>query len=66
MAEREKEVIVTSDGGGSGGLIVVVLLLLAVIVGLFFMFGSNLMGDGKTDINADVKIETPAAPAPSN
>lgn len=65
MAEREKEVIVTGSGGG--GMIAVAVLLLAVIVGLFFLFGGNLMGDGKSDINADVKVETPAsAPAPSN
>lgn len=62
MAEPEREVIVTRDGGGgSGGWIVAVILLLAIIVGLFFVFGGDVLkGSGATDIKADVKIDTPA------
>ena len=62
MAEREREVIVT-DGGdrGGGGAIIAVVLLIAVLVVLFFVFGRGLLnGDGATDINADVKVETPS------
>jgi len=61
MAEREKEVIVTSDGGGGGGAIVALVLLIAVVVVLFLLFGRGLIGgDGATDINADIKVDTPA------
>jgi predicted metalloprotease len=63
MAEREKEVIVTSDGGGGGGagMIIGVVLVLAVIVILFLVFGRGLLGgSGTKDINADIKIDTPA------
>ena len=61
MAEREKEVIVTSDGGGGSGAIIAVVLLIAVVVVLFLLFGRGLLsGDGTTDINADIKVDTPA------
>ena len=61
MAEREKEVIVTGDGGGGGGfgMLAGVILVLAVLAILFFVFKDRIMG-GSQDINADVKIETPA------
>ena len=62
MAEREREVIVTNDGGGGGGTaIIAVVLLIAVVVVLFLVFGRGLLsGDGATDINADIKVDTPA------
>lgn len=61
MAEREKEVIVTNGGGGGGsGTIIAVVLLIAVLVVLFLVFGRGLLGSGSRNINADVKIETPA------
>jgi len=61
MAEREKEVIVTSDGGGGGGTaIIAVVLLIAVLVVLFFVFGRGMLDSGATDINADIKVDTPA------
>ncbi len=62
MAEREREVIVTNDGGGGGGLgmLAGVILVLALLAILFFVFKDQIMGSGATDINADVKIETPA------
>ena len=65
MAEREREVIVTgNDGGGSGfGMLAGVILVLAVLAVLFFVFKDNILGSGTTDINADVKIDAPAAPA---
>lgn len=62
MAEREREVIVTNDGdgGGSGfGMLAGVILVLAVLAVLFFVFKDRIMG-GSSDINADVKIETPS------
>ena len=64
MVEREKETIVTTDGGGGGGgTILAVVLLIAVVVVLFLLFGRGLIGgaDEATDINADVKIDTPAS-----
>ena len=65
MAEREREVIVTGNGdGGSGaGMLIGVVLVLAVLAVLFFVFKDNIFGSGTTDINADVKIDAPAAPA---
>ena len=64
MAEREKEVIVTNgDGGGSGaGMLIGVVLVLAVLAILFFVFKDQILGRS-TAINADVKVETPSAPA---
>ena len=64
MAE-DKEVIVTDSGGGGGGfgMLAGVILVLAVLAILFFVFKDRIMGTGTSDINADVKIETPAAPA---
>jgi len=60
MAEREKEVIVTGDGGGGGaGMLIGVVLVLAVLAVLFFVFKDRIFG-GAHDVNADVKIETPA------
>jgi hypothetical protein len=60
MAEVEKEVIVTRDGGG-GGMIIAVVLVIAVLVVLFLLFGRGLLnGNGAQDINADIKIDTPA------
>lgn len=60
MAEREREVIVTNDGGGGGGLgmLAGVVLVLAVLAVLFFVFKDRIIGG--SDINADIKIETPA------
>jgi hypothetical protein len=65
MAEREREVIVTGNGdGGSGaGMLIGVVLVLAVLAVLFFVFKDSILGSGTTDINADVKIDAPAAPA---
>jgi predicted metalloprotease len=61
MAEHEKEVIVTDGGGGGGGgAIIAVVLLVVVLVVLFLVFGTNFMrGNNPTDINADIKVETP-------
>jgi hypothetical protein len=39
-----------------------VILVLAVLAILFFVFKDRIFG-GAQDINADVKIETPSAPA---
>ena len=63
MADREKEVIVTGDGGGSGaGMLIGIVLVLAVLAILFFVFKDQILGRN-TDINANVKVETPSAPA---
>ena len=58
----EKEVIVTDGGGGGGGgVLIAVVLLIALVVVLFLVFGRGLLhGNNPTDINADVKIDTPA------
>lgn len=61
MAEREKEVIVTDGGGGGSGAIIAVVLLIVVLIALFFLFGRDMLsGDGTTDVNADIKVETPS------
>jgi hypothetical protein len=58
MAEREKEVIVTSgDGGGGSGAIIAIVLLIAVLVGLYLVFGTNLLRGADTNIN--VKVDNP-------
>ena len=58
----DKEVIVTGDGGGGNGAVVgIIAVILLIAVGLFLYFGTSLFrGGGTQDINADVKIETPA------
>jgi hypothetical protein len=58
----EKEVIITDGGGGGGGgVLIAVVLLVAVVVVLFLLFGRGLMnGNNPTNIDADVKIDTPA------
>jgi len=62
MAE-DKEVIVTDSGGGGGaGMLIGVVLVLAVLAILFFVFKDQILGHS-TDINANVKVETPSAPA---
>ena len=61
MVEREKEVIVTNgDGGGGSGVLIAVVLLVLVVGVLFYLFGQGMLGGGDKDINADIKIETPA------
>ena len=61
MAE-DKEVIVTDSGGGGGaGMLIGVVLVLAVLAILFFVFKDQILGHS-TDINANVKVETPSAP----
>lgn len=65
MVERERETIIQTDGErrGSGGMILAVVLLIALLVVLFLVFGGNLVGgggDGVSDINADINIDTPA------
>jgi hypothetical protein len=62
MAERERETIVVTDGdrGGGGGTLLAVVLLLAVLVGLFLLFGQDLLngvgGGGAQDIKVDVNV----------
>ena len=66
MAE-DREVIVTNGdgGGGSGAMMAVIVLLLIIALGAVLYFGTNVFrgGGGDTDIKANVKVETPAAPA---
>ena len=63
MAE-DKEVIVTDGGGGGSGagMLIGIVLVLAVLAILFFVFKDQILGHN-TDINANVKVETPSAPA---
>jgi hypothetical protein len=62
--ERETTIIHTdSGGGGGGGTVIAVVLLIAILALLFYLFGGQLMGTKKADINVDVN--TPAAPAKS-
>jgi len=58
MAEHEKEVIVTDGGGGGSGAIIAVVLLIALLVGLYVVFGTNLLRNGSTDVN--INVNTPA------
>jgi hypothetical protein len=58
MAEREKEVIVTNGGGGGSGAIVAVVLIIAVLVGLYLVFGTNLLRGGASDVN--INVNTPS------
>lgn len=64
MVERERETVIHTDSGrGGGGAILAVVLLIAILVVLFLLFGGDLFGgggDGVTDINADVNVDTPA------
>jgi hypothetical protein len=56
---------VEGGGGSSAAWAIVVIVLLAIVA--WFVFGRGMMsGDrGDTNIKADVKVETPAAPAPT-
>src|SRR5437868_13239818 len=58
-------VVETSGGGGSAVWAILVIVLLAIVA--WFLFGRGVIGGrGKdTNINANVKVETPATPAPS-
>ena len=57
MAEHEKEVIVTNGGGGGSGAIIAIVLLIVVLVGLYLVFGTNLLRGSDTNIN--VKVDNP-------
>lgn len=53
--ERETTIINTdSGGGGGGGAIIAVVLVIAVLAILFYMFGGQLLGTKKTNINVNV------------
>jgi hypothetical protein len=54
---------VESGGGSSAAWAIVVIVLLAIVA--WFVFGRGMVGGrGKdTNINANVKVETPAAPS---
>ena len=57
--ERDTTVIHTdSGGGGGGGTVIAVVLLIAVLALLFYLFGGQLLGTKKTNIN--VNVATPA------
>jgi hypothetical protein len=60
---KDKEVIVTGNGRHSGATVAVIAVVLLIALGLLFLyFGTSLLrGSGTHDINADVKVETPAA-----
>ena len=54
-----------ASGGGSGAAWAIVVIVLLAIVA-WFVFGRGMVGgDGSRDINANVKIETPAPAAPA-
>jgi hypothetical protein len=58
--ERETTIIHTdSGGGGGGGVLVGVILVIAILALLFYLFGGQLLGSKKTDVN--VKVDTPAS-----
>jgi hypothetical protein len=53
---------VVESGGGSGAVWAVLVIVLLAIVA-WFVFGRGMVGGGRdTNIKADVKVETPAAP----
>lgn len=53
---------VSSGGGSSAVWAIVVIVLLAIVA--WFVFGRGMGRGSDTTIKADVKVETPAAPAP--
>lgn len=60
---KDREVIV-SGGGGGGAMMALIAVLLLVAVGAFLYFGTNVFrGGSSSDINADVKVSAPSAPA---
>jgi FlaG/FlaF family flagellin (archaellin) len=57
--ERETTIVHTDNGGGGGGTVIAVILLIAVLALLFYLFGGQLLGSKKTDVN--VHVDTPVA-----
>jgi hypothetical protein len=55
--DRETTIIHTDGGGGGGGTVIAVVLVIAVLALLFYLFGGQLLGSKKTDIN--VHVDTP-------
>ena len=53
---HETTVIHTREGGG--GTLIAVILLVAVLALLFYLFGGQLMGTDKPDIQVDVSTPT--------
>ena len=55
--ERETTIIHTDSGGGGGGTAIAVILVIAILALLFYLFGGQLLGSKRTDVN--VHITTP-------
>jgi hypothetical protein len=56
--ERETTIIHTDSGGGGGGTAIAVILVIAILALLFYLFGGQLLGSKRTDLN--VHVTTPA------
>ena len=58
---KDRDVIVTGNGGGNGAMVALIAVILLIALGAFLYFGTNVFrGSGSSDINADVKVTTPA------
>jgi FlaG/FlaF family flagellin (archaellin) len=58
VPERETTIVHTDSGGGGGGTVIAVILLIAVLALLFYMFGGQLLGSKKTEVNLHVDAPT--------
>jgi hypothetical protein len=52
--DRETTIIHTDGGGGGGGTVIAVVLVIAILALLFYLFGGQLLGSKKADINVHV------------
>jgi hypothetical protein len=49
--------IVHTDSGGGGGTAIAVILVIAILALLFYLFGGQLLGSKRTDVN--IHVTTP-------
>jgi hypothetical protein len=50
--------IVHTDSGGGGGTAIAVILVIAILALLFYLFGGQLLGSKRTDVNIHVTTPT--------
>jgi hypothetical protein len=57
MSDQEPDretTIIHTDGGGGGGTVIAVVLVIAILALLFYLFGGQLLGSKKADVNVHV------------